>query len=231
MKQYVSTKFSKNSRRMALAVAVSAVMAATAVHANPSNNIVLVPPADLPELARQSGDAMLLRETTDGRTLLYIEQNRGSQLSTFDVTDPVHVKGTGSVRLEPSGPFDFLSPAGKQGELIRFRQGQEAVLDLHTGQSVTLQGRVTRPGDDGFTVAGQATDVPSDRDHQVVGMTSPQDLNRVVDVKQVREEVTNQATGTTFLLTQNGLYLVRRPAVERNKRERDQAWFFQHSGG
>jgi uncharacterized beta-barrel protein YwiB (DUF1934 family) len=36
----------------------------------------------------------------------------------------------------------------------------------------------------------------------------------VFDVKQVRAQVANQDTGTTFLLTDNGLYLIRRPAVE-----------------
>ena len=30
----------------------------------------------------------------------------------------------------------------------------------------------------------------------------------------VRQEITNAETGTTFLLTADGLYLIRRPAVE-----------------
>jgi hypothetical protein len=200
MKQNVSAELSKKSRRMAIAFVAGGVMAATYVHADPSNQFVLVPPTDLPELARESGDAMLLRETTDGRTLLYIEQNQGSRLATLDVTDPVHVKTAGSVPLESSEPFDFVSSVGKQAELIRFRQGQEeAVLDLHKGK--------------------------------VLEKTNLLDLSRVLDVKQIREEVTNEATGTTFLLTQNGLYLVRRPDVERNKREREQEWFYQHAGG
>jgi hypothetical protein len=38
--------------------------------------------------------------------------------------------------------------------------------------------------------------------------------HRLFDVKQVRAEIANQDTGTTFLLTDNGLYLIRRPAVE-----------------
>jgi hypothetical protein len=40
----------------------------------------------------------------------------------------------------------------------------------------------------------------------------------VFDVKDVRDETTNDGTGTTFLLTGEGLYLVRRPAVEQESR-------------
>ena len=68
MKRNVRGKLSKSTRQMAIAIVASAVVASTAVHANPSNNVVLVPPTDLPGLARQSGDAMLLHETIVGRS-------------------------------------------------------------------------------------------------------------------------------------------------------------------
>jgi hypothetical protein len=219
----VSGKLSKRLRRAAMAIVASGIVTAPTVHANPSNNIVLVLPTDLPELARQSGEAMLLHETIDGRTLLYIEQNQGARLATFDVTDPVHIKGEGSVQLDASGPFDFVFPLGTHAELVRFRKGyEEAVLDLHkvnapnlkTVQGLTLQGPITRLGNDGFTVTSQAAEVQPARDYQVVDTVNSQELNRVLDVKQVREEVTKADTGTTFMLTQNGLYVIRRPAVE-----------------
>jgi hypothetical protein len=240
MKRNVGGKSLKSTRQIAIAIVASGVVAATAVHASPSNNIVLVPPTDLPELARQSGDAMLLHETSDGRTLLYIEQNRGARLATFDVTDPVHIKGEGSVQLDATGPFDFVSPLGKQAELIRFRQGHEgAVLDLRKErvpnlgavQALTLQGPITHLGNDGFTVTSQVPKLPSGREYQVVETANTQDLSRVFDVKQVREEVTNAGTGTTFLLTENGLFLIRRLAVEWDKRRREREWFWEHTGG
>src|SRR5271163_2077311 len=53
-----------------------------------SDKIFVVGPADLPELARVTGRAMMLHDTTFGRTLLYIEQNDGARLAIFDVTDP-----------------------------------------------------------------------------------------------------------------------------------------------
>jgi hypothetical protein len=231
MKRNVGGNSLKSSRQIAIAIVASGVVAATAVHANPPNDVVLVPPTDLPELARQSGNAMLLHETSDGRTLLYIEQNRGARLATFDVTDPVHIKGEGFVQLDATGPFDFVSPLGKQAELIRFRQGHEdAVLDLRKErlpnlgavQGLTLQGPITHLGNDGFTVTSQVPQMPT---------ATTQDLSRVFDVKQVREEVTNAGTGTTFLLTENGLFLIRRLAVESDKRRREREWFWEHTGG
>src|SRR5271163_31576 len=164
MKEYAGDKLSKCLRRVAMTIAVSGLVTA-AVHANPSNNIVLVPPTDLPALARQSGEAMLLNETIGGRTLLYVEQNEGSRMAIFDVTDPGHIRGEGSVPLDAPGPFDFISPVGNQAELVRFRQGDgNGVLDLHKERApslkaapgLTLKGPVTRLGNDGFTVSGHA---------------------------------------------------------------------------
>ena len=77
-------------------------------------------------------------------------------------------------------------------------------------------------GDDGFTVSSQiAEDMRPTQDYQVVDTAKSRDLTRVFDVKQVREELKKNDTGTTFLLTEGGLYLIRRPAVETDKKLRD----------
>jgi hypothetical protein len=179
-------------RRAVIGIIASGIVAAPVAYAKASNNLVIVPPADLPALARQTGEAMFLHDTVDGRTLLYIEQRQGSELAILDVTDPGHVKGEGSVKLEASGPFDVVSALGNRAELVRFRQGQaDAVLDLHKPDAPTLR-----------TVAGQEAD-------------------RGIDVKQVGEKITNADTGTTFMLTEGGLYLIRQPAVEMGKKQRD----------
>jgi len=125
----------------------------------PSNKVIVVRPADLPELARVTGQAMLLHATGDGRTLLYIEQNHGARLAIFDVTDPAHVKQEGSAQVDASGSFDFVSSLGDYAELVRFRNGQgEAVLNLHKVeipalnriQGLGFQGSTELLGDDGF---------------------------------------------------------------------------------
>jgi hypothetical protein len=93
--------------------ACAAAVTRSAAFAQPSSRLVPVPPAELPDLARQSGDAMLLQKRSDGSTLLYMEQNQGA------------------VQLDAPGRFDFVFSLAHDGEPASFRQDQgEAVLDL-----------------------------------------------------------------------------------------------------
>jgi len=87
-----------------------------------------------------------------------------------------------------------------------------------------------RLGNDGLIVARENTGVPPARDYQVVDTASAHELKRVVEVKQVRGEVSKRDTGTTFLLAEDGLYVVRRPTVESDDWRRDREWFINHSG-
>jgi hypothetical protein len=230
MKKYISIQLSKCLRRVAIAIVTSGI-AAQAGYAGSSNNLIVVPPAQLPELARQSGEAMLLHETIDGTTLLYIEQNQGGRLAILDVTDPAHIKGEGSVQLDAPGPFDFVAALGNRSELIRFRQNQEnTVLNLRKVkaptlervQGLTLKGQGMPLDNDGFTVSSQ-TNAQANPDYQVqvVNTANSRELDRVFNVKGVREEFTKYDTGTTFLLTEGGLFLIRRPVKEMNKELRD----------
>jgi hypothetical protein len=219
-------------RRVAIATVTSGMAAGIALAA-PSSNLIVVPPTKLPASARQGGDAMLLHETIDGTTLLYIEQNQGSRLAIFDVTDPAHVKGEGSVEVDAPGPFDFVSSLGSRAELIRFRQSQgNAVLDLHrakvpvlkTPQGLTLKGAAMPLGNDGLTVSSRVvadSQVTRDYQVQVINTANSPELNLVPNVKGVREEITKYDTGTTFLLTDDGLSLIRRPVKEMEKALRD----------
>ncbi len=215
-----STMSKKRITRIAK-LALTAIAALTfAAYAEARNHpkIIVTRPADLPELARERGQAMLLHATGDGRTHLYIEQNDGGRLAVFDVTDPGHVKVEGSAQVDAPGAFDFVSSLGDYAELVRFRNGQgEAVLDLHKVKTPTLnkiqgldfQGSTERLGGDGLIVADA-----NDPNYQVVDLSNPVAPNPVAEVKHVLEKITNDETGTTFLLAVDGLYVIRRPAVE-----------------
>jgi len=224
MKGHFVGSLLRNVPRLMLTVALGGISVAPGTYANPSNEIVLVRPTDLPTLARQSGDAMFLHDTGDGRVLLYVEQLEGAQLAIFDVTDPAHVRGKGSVQLDAAGRFDFVADLGKRGELVRFRGDQgEAVLDLHkTPVLKRVPGLDTRNStillsDDDSKFTGRAINPAlgqSTRDYKIFQSGKSPNDDRVVEVKQVHQEVTNADTGTTFLLAENGLYLIRRPALE-----------------
>ena len=222
---------SRSLRWTTLAIVATAVIAAQTVDAHVASRIVVVPPKDLPESVRQSGEAMFLHEEIDGKTLLYIEQKSGGQLAILDVTDPTHVTREGSVQLDAPGPFDFVSQLGDRKELVRFRQSQtEAVLDLHKADAPTLEtvkgltsgGATELLGRGGFTVTSRVhanadATAPASRDYQVVDTADSKEPTLVQTVKQVREETTNDETGTTFLLANDGLYLIRRPVQETAK--------------
>ena len=246
MFENVNADFMKNLCRALIAIVANGAVAAPEAYARPSQDLIVVLPTDLPDLARHTGDAMLLHETTDGRTFLYVEQDRGARLAIFDVTHPAHVKGEGSVHLDVPGPFDFVSSVGKEAEVIRFRRNQgDAVLNLHkikapslqkiqapTLHSLTLQYATLPLGYGGLTVAerGDAF-APLTQDYQPVDTVSSADFTRVFDVKEVREEVTKYDTGTTFLLTERGLYLLRRPLIETDNEYRERNRKLDYPGG
>jgi hypothetical protein len=225
--------------RLTLTAAAALTMTGHAAARNRSSKIVLVNPAELPELAQVTGQAMVLHATADDRSLLYVEQNDGAGLAIFDVTDPAKIKQEATAQLDAPGSFDFVSSLGDHADLIRFRDGQgEAVLDLHNVKlptikmipGLTFQGSTEHLGDDGLMICNQAS-VQSDAkavDYQIVETANSREPNRVYEVKQVRQEITNDKTGTTFLLTADGLYLIRRPAVEEEYKRYQ--WQLSHSG-
>jgi hypothetical protein len=116
---------------------------------------------------------------------------------------------------------------------VRFRNGQgAAVLNLHNAKTPTLntiqglysQGATEFLGDDVLVVAKRSSvqSDENDTDYQVVDISNPLHPNPLPDIKQVLEKITNDETGTTFLLTADGLYLIRRPVVEAQFRIREQ---------
>jgi len=214
---------SRSLHRVAIAIAASGVLATYGSQANPSDNIILMSPKDLPELSRRNGEGTLLHKSIDDRTLLYIEQMHGTELATFDVADPAHIKAKGTVPLHDSGAFDFVFPLGHEDELIRFRKGhEEAVLDLHEEtiprlrslEGLTWQGSMAPLGNEELSLTTQGTQTDQERDDQVMEPWSAEQLSRLFDVKQVSAEKMNAATGTTFLLSESGLYVIKRPDAE-----------------
>jgi hypothetical protein len=213
-------------RRASSMLAAGALMCASAAQAAGTSNIVVVPPSALPDASREYSEAMMLHETASGRTYLYIEQAQGSKLTVLDVTNPARIKAEKAVALSVPGPFDFVSDVGARAELIRFRgTGEEAVLDLHKAKApaldvlpeLTVTGRPIRLGKDAVMIGDPQNEVLPPTQYQIVDAASAQSHRLIADVKGVKQELTNAETGTTFLLAEAGLYVVRRPAVEASQ--------------
>ena len=80
----------------------------------------------------------------------------------------------------------------------------------------SFHGSTERLVGDGFAITDEPTmrSNPNARDYQILASVDSREPERVYDVKEVRQEITNDETGTTFLLGIDGLYVIRRLAAE-----------------
>ena len=206
-------------------IALAPSLAGHALLKSTSGKIVVLSPKDLPREASLTGDSMFLHQADNGEYYLYIEQQHGSAIAIFDVTDPAHIKLQSTERITADGVFDFVRPMGEGAELIRFREGKRtAVLDLSKKDKPTLhdapalkesQATVVTDETDSANTAAASEAVPEiAKDYDVVDTSSPDKAEHVITVQQVKQQVVNDETGTTFLLAPNGLTVVRRPDAE-----------------
>jgi hypothetical protein len=79
---------------------------------------------------------------------------------------------------------------------------------------LTLPRPISAAGNNPFTVTRPTMDAPPAQDFGPIDTVLSYELNRMFDVKQVRAQMTRTDTGTTFMLTEDGLYVMRRPAAE-----------------
>jgi hypothetical protein len=192
-----------------------------------SNELIVVQPRDLPEQAQIQGDSFFLYSNGASNNYLYIEQQQGALLTTFDVTDPSKIKLVGSITLTVPSAFDFVRPLDGHGELVRFRDGKGvAVLDLHNVKAPSLRmisgltesGSTQSLGETGLLMVDEPYNYvrATPRDYQVIDISLPSGPALLATVKEVRYEVVNANTGTTFLLGSEGLTVVRRTSVEND---------------
>jgi hypothetical protein len=207
--------------------ATALVLPAASAHAvthSRSKELVVVEPRDLPEQAQIKGNSLLLHSDNSGSTYLYVEQQQGTRLSVFDVTDPAHIKLIASTQLPNEGAFDFVRPLGENAELVYFRDGQKVgVLSLRKAKKPELRTIATSTdlataeqlGESGLlaTTASYKYIPAVARDFQVIDISSA-NPTPLATIKDVKHRMTNDETGTTFLLGSDGLTVVRRLSVE-----------------
>lgn len=213
---------------LTLGVAAAALVVATIptlaeVHSK-SKELVVMEARDLPEQAQMKGNSLLLHSDSAGTTYLYVEQQQGTRLAVFDVTDPAHIKLAASATLPAEGVFDFVRSLGDNAELVYFRDGQkEGVLDLRKAKKPVLRsisvatdlGSAQPLGQSGLLAVNDSYKyVPAvARDYQIVDISAA-DPTLLATVKEVKHVATKDDSGTTFFLGSDGLTVVRQISVE-----------------
>jgi hypothetical protein len=219
----------KSTLALVFTAAVLTTSSAEAEIHSKSKDLVVMEARDLPEQAQTPGNSLFLHSDNAGSTYLYVEQQQGARLSVFDVTYPARIKLVVSKQLAAQGAFDFVRPLGDDAELVYFRDNRkEAVLDVRKAKRPELRmipamtdlGAAEPLGESGFLVRTQAhAYTPAvARDYQVMDVAGSIPT-QLATVSNVKHRVTNDYTGTTFLLGSDGLTVVRQLSVENDYKE------------
>jgi hypothetical protein len=219
----------KSTLALVFTAAVLTTSSAEAEIHSKSKDLVVMEARDLPEQAQTPGNSLFLHSDNAGSTYLYVEQQQGARLSVFDVTDPARIKLVVSKQLAAQGAFDFVRPLGDDAELVYFRDNRkEAVLDVRKTKRPELRmipamtdlGAAEPLGESGFLVRTQAhAYTPAvARDYQVMDVAGSIPT-QLATVSNVKHRVTNDYTGTIFLLGSDGLTVVRQLSVENDYKE------------
>ena len=210
-------------------ITVAAIFAATvSVQANArthSRSIVVESSSDLPEMAQRRSEAMYLHATGGGRTLLYLEQDKGRTLGILDVTDPGAIRAIAQVSIPATSPYDFVETLHDSAVLIRYRD--------HSGFAVINFKKLKKPvlteapqfqhpadaealGYSGLLLASRAiSNTPApDPQYEVIDISNPSKPTELATVPGVKQRLVRRETGTSFFLSNNGLTVVRRLSVE-----------------
>jgi hypothetical protein len=188
-----------------------------------------------PIAATTDAQDLMLHTDNNGSTFLYVEQKQGAMLAVYDVTDPAHITLQASVPIGAHGSYDFVGTIGNS-ELIAFRDGSgSGVIDLRQAMAPklamiagTVPAATERLGESGylasnFLAAGPVAGVTQPRSVQVVE-TATEAPHVVSTVAKVTKQVARPETGTTFLLGENGVTVVRQIATERAYEEQLALW-------
>ncbi|MGC9200155.1 MAG: hypothetical protein ACP5E5_14685 [Acidobacteriaceae bacterium] len=190
-------------------------------------------PDNMRALAVQNPTAMYLYSSDDGSTLLYVESQKGRELSILDVTDPSQVERLASVALPAPSAYDFVRYVGHHEVLIRYRNGAGvALLNLAHYKDPTLM--PAKPFENAVVMGqigatgllmgqGKATNAsmssPVPHNYEVMDTLHPHHPRLLATIDGVRQMLTRGNTGTLFLLNQDGVTMVRRLRVEAQYQE------------
>lgn len=215
---------------LAAALLATTSITAHAATKNHSRTIVVQSPFNLPVLAQKDSEAMYLHLAGDGKTLLYIEANSGNDLTILDVTDPARVKRVVQTTVGATSTYDFVKAVGEHNVLLRYRNGSgEALLRLKDYKHPQLVAAsalagteaAEKLGETGLLTASTAennfiNNSINDPTYKVWDNSKPAHPNVLASIPGVMQRLSKEDTGTLFLLSSDGVTMVRRLRVEED---------------
>lgn len=217
----------KNSMKKWMVVAIFAMSMSVQANASVRSKTIIVDlPSDLPEMAQRGSEAIYLHETGGGKTLLYLEQDQGRTLGVLDVTDPGAIRAIAQVSIPAKSPYDFVGNLRDSAVLIHYRDHSGfAVINLKKYKQPVLAeapqfqhpAEAEPLGYDGLLLASSTHPVYQAEDprYQVIDVFNPSKPAVLATVEGVKQRLERTETGTLFLLSNNGLTVIRRLNVEK----------------
>jgi hypothetical protein len=213
--------------KIGLTALIAATVSLPAGAKTHSKSIIVVPPSGLPEIAQRNSEAMYLHSTGEGRAILYLEQDQGRTLVILDVTDPANIKAVAKASINAAGAYDFVQDLGS-GALIGYRNRSGfAVINFrnYKAPALTPEPEYLHPAsgqaynDDGLLLISshsRTNTAPKDEsEYQVLTISSSSGATPLATIQNVKQRLDRSGTGTLFLLTDQGLTVVRSLAAER----------------
>jgi len=179
-------------------------------HASKKNRlpeVVVMRPTDLPPAAQVSGQAMYLRSIGFSR-YLYVEQDNGRRLVVFDVSRPARIKTVAEIKLN-APRFDFLQAVNSDLVLVAIRDLNDSVklgvLNLQQPKRPVLH------------VLGNAEFglVPREMSAHVLAPEPG------IEIRNIEQEISDKELGSCFVLSADGLWIIRHPAGEKAFEEKE----------
>ena len=164
--------------------------------------VVVMRPADLPAAAQIPGQSMYLRAVGFSR-YLYIEQDNGKRLVVFDVSRPARIKTVAEISLN-TPRFQFLQAVTSKLVLVRLNGPENStelgVFDLKEPKKPILRD------------LGDAEFVPL----PIAASNSTKKTPQEAEITDLRQEITDKDMGSSFVLSGEGLWIIRHPASEED---------------
>lgn len=214
-------------------IMVAAIFAASvSLQANAktqSKSVVVESPADLPEIAQRKSEAMYLHATGGGQAVLYLEQDNGRTLAILDVSDPGAIRPVGDVTIDARSPYDFVESLSDSAALIHYRD--------HSGFAVINFKKFKKPvlieapqfehpaqaeafGDESLILTSMDHPIAQaeDPNYELFDISNPSNPRAIATIDGVTQRMDRPETGTVFMLSNDGLTVIRRPNVEQEYR-------------